>query len=285
MAQNTITFDSMEVEIWPEYDKPSVLVLYRIVFSPSTAYPASLSIRIPTAAGEPYAVAEQQSDGALYNLNYTRQVNGEWASINFTTTSSAVQLEYYDPDLIINGNARHFVYIWPGDYAISQLSVQVQQPIGATDMMISPSLGPGEVGPGDMTYYTQDIGAIKANQTIQITVDYQKSTDALSSQSLPIESSSPIPPSTVSDLNFSAVLPWILGILGASLIIGGSIWFWRTGRQRPANQVRRRRSRSETSSVPADSPAEDAIYCSQCGKRAAPGDIYCRSCGSAIRAK
>jgi hypothetical protein len=285
LAQNSVSFDTMYIEIWPEYDKPSVLVIYQINFASSTAFPASVSIRIPTAAGEPYAVAEKQSDGALYTLNYTRQVSGEWASINFTTTSSEIQLEYYDPNLVINGTSRHYVYVWPGDYAIAQLTVQVQQPAGATDMRISPSLGSGQVGTGGLTYYSQDIGAISANQSFQITIDYQKSSDTLSAQSLPIEPSGSIPQSNLNNLNFSAVLPWLLGILGAGLIIGGSIWFWRSGKQRPATQPRRRRAKTSTSSTTDEAAGENSVYCSQCGKRASPGDLFCRSCGSPLRAR
>jgi hypothetical protein len=284
-AQNPITFSSMKIEIWPEYDKPSVLVIYQITLDPSTPLPATLTIRIPTAAGDPNAVAERQPDGSLYSITPTRKVDGDWASITFTTAVSTVQLEYYDPSLVKNGTARHFEYIWPGDYAIAQLTLQVQQPAGATDMVISPSLGTGVAGSDNLIYYTQDVGAISAGQTIQLTIDYQKTTDTLSAETA-LQPSAPVPQSTTSDLNISAWLPWILGILGAGLIIGGIVWFWRTGRQRPARQPRRRRSKVD-SLVPETepSPDEDAIYCSQCGKRASPGDQFCRSCGTPIRAK
>jgi hypothetical protein len=283
-AQNPISFSSMFIQIWPEYDKPSVLVIYQITLAPSTTYPAQVSILIPTAAGEPNAVAEKQPDGSLYTITYTRSVNGDWASINFTTTSSVVQLEYYDPGLTTEGAARHFEYLWPGGYAISQLTIQVQQPAGTTDMTISPSLGAGAVGTDNLTYYTQDIGAISADQTIKITIDYQKASSALSAESVPVAPSSPIPQSTLADLNIFNWLPWILGIIGAGLIIGGVVWFWRTGRQRPSKQPRRRHARTEAI-TPATEQATDeaAVYCSQCGKRASPGDQFCRSCGTPIR--
>jgi hypothetical protein len=285
-AQNPLSFSSMFIEIWPEYDEPSVLVIYQIKFSPSTTFPATVSLRIPTVAGDPYAVAEKQADGSLYTLNYTRLVDGDWANINFTTTASEVQIEYYDPSLVINGDAHHFEYVWPGDFAIEQLTIQVQQPANATDMRISPSLGSGETGKDNLIYYTQDIGSISADQSIQITIDYQKSSDTLSAQGLSVEPSAPIPQSTASDLNISNVLPWILAILGAGLIIGGSVWFWRTSKQRPARQPRRRRGKGDAS-TPAASQAssEDAVYCSQCGKRASPGDQFCRSCGSPLRTR
>lgn len=283
-AQSPMSFSSMFIQIWPEYDKPSVLVIYQITLAPATTFPAKVSILIPTAAGEPNAVAEKQADGSLYSINYTRQVEGEWSSINFTTTAATVQIEYYDPGLTIDGDARHFVYVWPGGYAISQLTIQVQQPAGATNLQISPSLGAGEVGTDNLIYYTQDIGAITADQSIQITIDYQKSTNTLSAENLPVEPSAPIPQSTLADLNIFNWLPWILGILGAGLIIGGSIWFWRTGRQRPARQTHRRRSRAAAPTPAAEVVSEeDTVYCSQCGKRASPGDQFCRYCGTPIR--
>jgi hypothetical protein len=285
-AQTSLVLSSLQIGIWPEYDKPSVLVIYQMTLSATTTYPADVSLRIPTAAGEPWAVAVRQPDGSLDNINKTRQVVGEWAIINFTTAVPEVQLEYYDPGLTKDGNARHYTYVWPGDYAVGQLSIQVQQPSGATDMRISPSLGAGAVGSGNLTYYTQDIGAIPAGQNFQIRIDYQKSNDVLSAENLPVEPSAPIPQGAASDLNLSTWLPWILGILGAGLIIGGIVWFWQTGRQRPVSHTPRRRSRAGSYQPEASSGSDEAaVYCSQCGKRALPGDQFCRSCGTPIRSK
>ena len=285
-AQTPLTFDLLQLQIWPEYDKPAVLVIYQMTLPSAASLPATVAVRIPAAAGDPNAVAVHQADGSLITLDYNRTVSGEWATISFTTPGPEVQLEYYDPTLEINGNSRHFQYTWPGDYAASQFTIQVQQPVDSTDMVISPSLGSGATGNDGLTYYTQDIGAIPAGQEINITIDYNKSTDTLSATTISVQPSAPIPQSKVTDLNISAWLPWILGILGAGLIIGGIIWFWQSGRQRPASRNRRRRSRAGTNE-PASNvvPAEDAIYCSQCGKRASPGDQYCRSCGTQIRTR
>ena len=286
LAQNPLSLNSMFIEIWPEYDKPSVLVIYQMTLSSTTAFPATVSVRIPVTAGEPNAVAERQTDGSLYKITYTRKVAGEWATINFTTTASQLQIEYYDQGLTKDGNARHYQYVWPGDYAISQLTIQVQQPAGATDMGIAPSLGAGVVGGDNLTYYTQDIGAITAGQTIKINIDYQKTNDALSAENLQVQPSAPVPQSTASDLNISAWLPWILGILGAGLIIGGIVWYWQTGRQRPARKTRRQRSRAVTNETEGSSGSDEAeVYCSKCGKRASPGDQFCRSCGTPIRSR
>ncbi len=285
-AQAPLALDTLEIGIWPEFDKPSVLVIYRLTLPSSTAYPAALSIRIPASAGVPNAVAALQPDGSLLNIDYTPQVAGQWEVLSFSTNTPNVQVEYYDPSLAKNANARHFTYSWPGDYAISHLTIQVQQPAGATDMRIAPSLGAGATGSDGLTYYTQDIGAVSAGQTFQITIDYQKPNDVLSAETLPLESSAPIPQGSSTDINLRSWLPWVLGIVGAVLIIGGIFWFWQTGRQRPA--PRTRRSRAQQGSYESEGnigSTEEAIYCSQCGKRALPGDLFCRSCGSPIRAK
>jgi hypothetical protein len=285
-GQEPITLSSLQIQIWPEYDKPGVLVIYQLKLSATTPMPASVSIRIPTAAGEPNAVAVRQVDGSLYTMDYTRKVAGDWATISFTAPSPEVQIEYYDPELIKENDSRHFEYVWPGDYAVSELILQVQQPATATDMQISPSLGPGTTGNDNLTYYTQNIGAISAGQEINITIDYQKSDDTLSAENLPIQPSAPISQSGSQSLNVTTWLPWILGILGASLIIGGIIWFWQTGKQRPVTQNRRKRTRSGSSEREVKADTEEVgIYCSQCGKRASPGDQFCRSCGSPIRNK
>ena len=285
-AQNPLTLDLLQVQIWPEYDKPSVLVIYNMTLSDTTTYPAEVSVRIPSVAGQPYAVADRQPDGQLYNISYNLQVDGDWVVINFTATSPDIRIEYYDPEITIDGNARHYQYIWPGDYAVSQFLIEVQQPAGATDMVISPSLGPGTTRPDNLVYYTQDIGAIPAGQNISITMDYNKSTDTLTAETVPVEPSAPIPQSTPQDLNVTTWLPWILGIIGAGLIIGGIIWFWQSGKQRPASRSRRRHSKSDPNepSLSANT-TEDSVYCSQCGKRASPGDLFCRFCGTQIRNK
>jgi len=286
VAQDPLTLSSVQVQIWPEYDQPSVLVIYNLFLPTGTSFPASLSVRIPASAGEPNAVAARQPDGSLFTIDKTRQVTGDWATISFSTTASEIQLEYYDPGMEKGDISRHYQYTWPGDYAVTQFSIRVQQPVSASSMRISPSLGAGVKGDDGLTYYAQDIGSIPAGQTFDITVDYQKSSDALSVSTLAVQPSAPIPQSSTPDLNVSAWLPWILGIAGAGLIIGGIVWFWHSGRQKPVPKLRRRRASSGPSDGEAyQSPAEAAVYCPQCGKRAAPGDQFCRYCGTQIRSK
>lgn len=286
-SQAVLVLNSLEIDLWPEYDKPSVLVIYRLVLSPQTALPVEMTLRIPASVGEPNAVAASQVDGVLQNINYDRQVSNGWAYIHFTVgkLTTQIQMEYYDPNLERSGNARHFNYLWPGDYAISSLTIQVQQPLNATDMRIVPSQGEGIVSESDgLTYFTQVLGAIPAAQTVKVMIDYNKPDDKLSVESLQVQPSAPITENTSFGLLILPYLPWILGVVGAVLIIGGILWYWRSSGQ-PIRLPRWLRGARDTGKINtgAGAPGGGDIYCHQCGKRASPGDIFCRSCGTRLR--
>jgi hypothetical protein len=280
-AQNTITLPSAEIDLWPEYDRSSMLVIYHLTLPADASLPYQVSVRIPASVGEPSAVASRQPDGNLFNLPYDTQVSGDWSTISFRATTPEVQVEYYDPGLTKQGDARHFEYTWNGDYAVDSLVIQVQQPVGASDMRISPSLGSGRAASDGLTYYTADEGPLPAGQPFSITLDYQKATDELSASSIQVVPSAPINETTTS---LTSLLPWLLAGLGILLIAGGAWWYWQSGRRQPTRPQRRpRRSVAVPPQQVEESSDGGHIYCHQCGKRAAQGDRFCRTCGTPLR--
>lgn len=285
-AQGNVTLASAEVDLWPEYDRPDMLVIYHLTLSPQISPPVELSVRIPARVGDPHAVAVRQADGALFSVVYDREVQGDWAAISFTASSPDVQLEFYDPNLIQEDSARHYEYQWPGDYAVDSLVISVQQPLAATDMRLSPGMGSGQTRQDGLLYYTAEVGALQAGEDFTVAIDYQKASDELSASSLTVEPSAPITDATAGRTSIMPALPWALGILGLVLILGGGIWYWQSGRQNPAQEAKRRR-RKPSSSIPAVAAKEQAdgefVYCHQCGKRAGSNDRFCRVCGARLR--
>ena len=284
-AQAPLKLAEMEVDLWPEYDQPTMLVIYHITLPAATTFPTPMSIRIPAAAGKPNAVATLGPNGDLISINYDQQTSGEWSTLTFDATTPNVQVEYYDPSLVKDGQKRSYTYTWPGDYAVDTFKVQVQQPIGATDMSISSGMGEAQTDPNGLVYYNRTIGAVPAEQELTIDISYNKPNDDLSASSVPVEPSGPIQPSTGSGFNAAAALPWLLGGLGLLLIVGGGIWYWRSGRSQsgPQRSSRKRRRSTERSSAPGGGEGGEHIYCHNCGKRAGSGDRFCRTCGSALR--
>jgi len=283
LAQAPVTLPAVEIDLWPEYDDPGVLVIYRITLPNSISLPAEFKLRIPAAAGSPNAVAAKQPDNSLVNLSYEQQTNGAWNELTITATSPELQLEYYDPTLTKDGQQRTYSFEWPGDYAVQDFKMQVQQPYDATQMKISPDdFGAGQKLADGLTYYAGDIGPTPSGPPFKILVNYNKTSDNPSIRL--IQGNSPVLPTKTNSNSFAAYLPWILGILGVALIVGGIAWFLlarrEPARQRVHNRSSRRRAASNASLAP---NAEGYIYCSQCGKRASPGDRFCRTCGSALR--
>lgn len=285
-AQTPLTLPSAEVDLWPEYDQPDMLVIYHFTLPSSVSLPYSMTVRIPASVGDPHAVAAAQPDGGLFKLPYTMEVSGQWTSLKFSATTTEVQIEYYDQNLQKNGANRHFVYNWPGDYAVGSLFVQVQQPVDASDMQISPNLSTIQKGAKDnLTYYSAEEGAMEAGQSFTLTIDYKKSNDELSAPTVPVQSSAPLNSTPTSRLTLASLLPWILGMLGVLLIVGGGTWYWLSGREK--NTPYQRRVRRKAAPVDANTATTNSdggfLYCHNCGKRASPGDRFCRTCGTALR--
>ena len=214
---STLVFAEMDIDIWPEYDRPGVLVILHINLAADAPLPADLAIRIPASAGDPFAVAGIQTNGTLGNITFTRQVDGEWATIYFTTSSRRIQLEYYDDTLQISGDQRSFEFIWPVDYPVAALSVQVQQPFDATSMVIAPSFGSGVVGGDGLTYYDREYGQMEAGQIVGISLAYNKPSDTISvvgmiSTPIPTAVPTPVPSSTPSAAAVS--LAYVKGAVG-----------------------------------------------------------------------
>ena len=279
-AQGDVKFSSLEVDLWPEYDQPSLLVIYRAVLSDEVSLPAQLTFRIPTVAGRPTAVAVGQTLDSVADVESDVQTNGEWAEVSFLAAAPAVQIEYYDPGLAKTGNQRRFTYTWPGDYGVDDLRIQVQQPVDASEMSISPALEPGSQGQDGLTYYNKDIGSVAAGEPFTIQANYRKGSDTLTVRNLSVEPGAPAE-RTGGNLrsDMMAALPWILGLLGVILIVGGGLWYWQSGRSGVRSPARRRKPASAREST----PAEGYIYCHNCGKRAGPGDRFCRTCGTKLR--
>jgi hypothetical protein len=282
-AQTQTSFASLTVDLWPEFDKPSMLVMYAITLSSEVKLPAEIRLRIPASAGAPNAVANCQPDGNCFNSPYDQQPDGEWSVLTFQATSPDFRVEYYDPSLTRDGVKRTYEYTWPGDYAVENLLIRVQQPVGAENMLVKPGTFSVVTADDGFTYHTLDAGSAPAGQTVEVVISYDKTTEELSNSSMRVESSEPLSGETVGRTSLTSALPFLLGLVGLALIAGGGVWYWRSGRQNARPTRTRRTRRKSPAARTANEAAEVNVYCHQCGKRAAPGDRFCRTCGTQLR--
>lgn len=269
-AQTGVRLESAEMALWPEYDRPGVLVIYRLAIDASVPLPTALVVSLPAAVGEPNAVAERVGDG-LMSLAYDREVSGEMAQLRFVAGSRTVQVEYYDTGLARDGSRRSYQHVWPGDYAVASLSASVQHPWGSRDVIIEPAAGPPHVGNDTLGYQRLEFGAVAAGQQRVVRLQYDKDGDGLSASALPpVPAPAPLPapdrevadrpPDTGAALTtrvFEILL--VLGLAG--LILGLLL------RRRPG---------------PAQDAAPGSRFCTRCGRGAARGDRFCGRCGASL---
>ncbi len=89
-AQAEPVLASISVDLWPEYDRSSMLVIYHMILSPEVVLPAELSVPIPAGAGSPHAVAIRQPDNSLITVPYTLERQKDWAVVVFQATAPEI---------------------------------------------------------------------------------------------------------------------------------------------------------------------------------------------------
>lgn len=276
----------LEVALWPEFDRSAVLVIYRFELPTTMALPATLALPLPAEVGEPHAVAWQDEGGDLLLAQYERRVEGDWATLLVESESLLGQIEYY-ADLQVQGDQRSFTFHWPGGLEISSMGYEVQQPVGSSALVVSPSPDREGSGAYGLTYAFAELGPVEASETRTIELSYLKTQGSLSLDAVQPQQPGPalgqpeLPPSQSSDL--AAIAPWVIG-LGVLLVAAGVIWAVRLSRSTPAgsrSSERVRRSKPRAKSEVEVSP----VYCHQCGTKAASSDVYCRQCGTKLRGR
>ncbi len=279
-AQTDITIDEMQVKIWPEYDQPSVLVINNIFLSGDTKFPATVNFNIPAAAGAPNSVAVRELDGQLYLLDYQTTTNGDWIELTFTTPYAELWIEYYDPSLVINDSLRSYAYSWIGDYPVNNFSLEVQQPVTASNMTFKESMGQALLGNDGLTYFTNNVGSLKANTKISLNLEYTKTDNTLSSSaSIPVQPVTPLNDGSSQGTSLTELLPYIVAGIGLVIIVVGVLWYL----NRQKEVIPQSRQRHTTNQRRVSSLSDDAIFCHRCGRKAGQGDVFCRACGTKLK--
>lgn len=270
-AQSEVAFESLTIELWPDFDQPAVLVLYELVLSRETPLPAQVNIRMPAGA-QLFALAKAESD-ELMNVEHAPPTQeGNYSVVSFVVSDRLTyRVEFYVP-YIQREQQRAFIYAWPGDYKVSSFTMLLQEPLAAANLLTDPEMT-GKITRDDgLTYRSLTVQNLEAGERLALKVSYDNPRGELSAARP--QASSSLEPSQP----FIPLLPWFLGGLGLALILGGGAWYWLSGRSSSETGRARKRHASQAEEEPAAS-----AYCSQCGKRAQPSDRFCRACGTKLR--
>ena len=276
-AQGGIKLKSIHIELWAEYDQPSMLVIHEFTVDPNTPLPANVTVRFPK---EGNLIAVAYLEETLANMDFEGpEAQGAWQIVTLNVQSYAPhRIEYYQP-LVRSGKERSFSFRWFGDYAVEEFNVGIQIPADSTELLIDPPLA-------DIVT-TQDglhkigiltLNNLKMGQANEIKVAYEREAETVTkpSNSANIQPSAPIGPNTEGRVSIDN-LPWIIGGFGLALIGLALYFYWRS------TQVTEEKSRRRRSAGRSEEPGGEPAYCHECGARAHAGDRFCRTCGSKLR--
>ncbi len=271
-AQTPIkSIDSLVVDLWPDYDRASVLVLITGSLPANTPLPATVTLPFPESARLNAIARIDSTDGKMKDDIISSPAPGE---ISFITPNLRFRLEYYIP-YTANNFRRSFNFSWMADLTIYNFGLNLQQPLSAKSLETEPDAVNIVKEQDGFIYHKYPSRTINPGQLNSLQVSYTMTSAQLSAQSLrPKKSGEQTPELPVGSLTGTgtdwAMLTFVIGIL---LIIAAVIW-----------QIVSRRS-SAISHEPIETPNEeisDSKFCQYCGKQVDVGDKYCRKCGDRL---
>ena len=304
-AQDAPVISNLDISLWPEYDRPEVLVIYRGSFESDTPLPVQVEIYLPAKVGQPTAVAWVDESGGQFTQEYTTRVEGEWLVVSFELAVPRFQLEYYDTLPVDSTGQRQYTFFYKADYDIGSLTVDFQVPPTAEGFTLEPSANAVVPEADGLTYHVVDVGSLAQGDERAWTFTYQKDnadlTAATSGQ--PEPSGTSALPATEGTGN-STVLIFLIAFV--VVVAVGTAAFWLGRRTQPIPQrtpAATRRPGAGTASggrtatvrqgagrggqgqrpISAVTGDQDVLFCHECGAELRPDSDFCHRCGAKVR--
>lgn len=286
-AQTAVTLESLDVELWPDYDQEAVLVLLTGTLPPGTALPVTITVPLP--AGADFNVAARiTSDNTMTDQGVDPTVSAD--AVTFELTEQRFRVEYYQP-YTATDNQHNFTFSWQSDMPVDALSVTIQQPIAATNMTVVPTPSTVSEGQDGLTYHVLATQPVPAGETFNVQIGYTMSSPPQLTESFLQSSDSNLPileAEPVAEEAFDWQL--LLLVLGGLILFVTGVWYFTNLRAAKARPIKPRPQRTgKRPSFPTAkataTPKGKGNFCHQCGQPLNPEDKFCRSCGTPVKNK
>ena len=264
--------DTLAIELWPHYDRASVLVLLTGTLPANTKLPAAVTLPFPEAA-QLHAVARiDKSDGQMKDDIFSVLGPGH---ITFTLPDLRFRLEYYLP-YKVNNDQRTFDFTWLAELSVNRLEVRLQRPVYASSLTTVPTTENIFTAQDGLTYYTFPVQSIPAGQSFAVHVDFRMTTDKLSVESLAFPKTRVQETGLLSTSKGDVGIKWPVAavVIGGIILVTLFVWLVATYRPRSNRQILRHTKGKMKSS---------SRFCSDCGNPVGKDDRFCSHCGSALK--
>lgn len=275
---DTTVIDEMNVDIWPEYDDPRVLVIYRGNLQPGITVPRDFTLVIPTGA-EIHMAGAIDDRGGHVHARYSALDRGDgMTEIAYSLPTPNFYMEfYYDP--LGDADVRDFSYTVVSPLPISQLVVSVQRPRRADGFQVTPATTELVQDDRGLAYHIVRMGGIAAGEARTVSIRYEKGDREPSVEA----GITPEPGTADRGVPVNSLLK-----LSALLLLAVVVYAARSVLHARAEL---RADAGLRTSDPNDHPAamaephrlDESRFCTGCGSRIEPGDRFCAMCGHPVR--
>ena len=272
--QAVATLELLTVDIWPDYDRTAVLVLFTGSVAADVPLPAAVLLPLPEIATV-NAVARISDDNEMIDDIEFETLDG---ALTLTTPDRRFRVEYYLP-YEADGLQREFAFNWSGGPAVAQIDVSVQQPRAATSISVQPEPDSVIVGSDGLQYHNLPVRELQAGESYVVEVSYILSAEQLTA------SASGAPATGIVDGEASAASaeitpetnwPVIMAVIGGTLLLLAVGWQLFSARLTMRRAPRKPRPTRSTR-------GGGVRFCHQCGAKAQAGDRFCRECGTELK--
>lgn len=169
------TFTTWDLNLWPEYDDPRLLVIFNPQLDPSIQLPYTLNYPIPVD-GQMGMACQLLPSGEHDCQPQKSSVTGDIKNISFSApTERELYMEYYmDPLSGERPDKREFTYTFTPPEDIQTLSVQVRQPADAEDFVLEPAPQQTVTDAEGASYLSYVFNDVKAGQPIDFAFSYTR---------------------------------------------------------------------------------------------------------------
>ena len=267
-GQGPVTaLESLAIFIWPDYDRPSVLVLLTGTLAPDAPLPAVVTVPLPADAQLNAVARIDAQERMLDDIAYSADAG----KLTLTTPDPRFQVEYYLPYRIEDGE-HVFSFTWLADLSVERLEATVQRPKSAASLLTEPVASQVMEGRDGLIYYRLPAQAVPGGQPFSLKVRYPMASTRLSVQrpgggaGAPT-AASPAAPESAPTTAFG--WPAVVAVIGVGLISALVTWKLARGRSEPAARSTAEREESAA-----------RRYCHACGRPVAKEDRFCGDCGA-----
>ncbi|MDP6689223.1 MAG: hypothetical protein QF384_06990 [Alphaproteobacteria bacterium] len=140
-AADELAIGRMRVMIWPEYDDPSVLVVYDGRFSDDTKFPTVTDFFIPKGAIINDICSLSPAGQHYCQLFDVTTGSGNYDTVRLSLPFSNFYLSFHLAPVDVAVAQRRIAYAIKTNHPIASMEVDIQQPLRSTDFAITPPGG------------------------------------------------------------------------------------------------------------------------------------------------